>query len=38
LQTQMPMFDYQAMQAMSAVSYHPYLEQYSILSMVSMQL
>ncbi|KAI9674797.1 MAG: hypothetical protein M1817_001701 [Caeruleum heppii] len=38
LQTQMgPMYEYQALQAMSALPYNPFVEQYSTLSMVSMQ-
>ncbi|TAQ87937.1 hypothetical protein B7494_g3742 [Chlorociboria aeruginascens] len=38
LQTSAPMFDYQPVQSMSAVPYNPYVEQYSVLSMVTMQL
>lgn len=39
IQTQVgPMYEYQAMQAMSAVPYSPFVEQYSVLSMVSMQM
>ncbi|KAI9814420.1 MAG: hypothetical protein M1827_003276 [Pycnora praestabilis] len=32
------MYDYPTMHAMSAVPYNPYVEQYSVVSMVSMQL
>ncbi|KAK2626829.1 hypothetical protein QTJ16_004004 [Diplocarpon rosae] len=39
LQTSNPMFDYQHIQApMSAVPYHPYMDQASVLTMVKMQL
>ncbi|KAI9811112.1 MAG: hypothetical protein M1832_001068 [Thelocarpon impressellum] len=39
LQTQLgSMYEYQAMQAMSPVPYSPFVEQYSTLSMVSLQL
>jgi la-related protein 1 len=33
-----PMYDYPAMQPLSAVPFAPYAEQFSTLSMVSMQL
>jgi la-related protein 1 len=32
------MYDYPVMQPMSAVPYNPYMDQYSVFSMVSMQL
>ena len=39
IQTQMrPVFEYQGLQAMSAIPYSPFVEQYSVLSMVSMQM
>jgi len=38
LQTVGPIFDYPGMQTMSAVPYDPYMEQYSLLAMVTMQL
>ncbi len=38
LQTVGPVFDYPGMQTMSAVPYDPYMEQYSLLAMVTMQL
>jgi la-related protein 1 len=38
LQTAGPVFEYAGMQTMSAVSYNPYIEQYSVLAMVTMQL
>jgi la-related protein 1 len=38
LQTSNPMFDYPPMQTLSAVPYNPYMDQYSVLAMVSMQL
>ena len=38
LQTVGPVFDYPSMQTMSAVPYDPYMEQYSLLAMVTTQL
>jgi la-related protein 1 len=38
LQTIGPVFDYPGMQTMSAVPYDPYMEQYSLLATVTMQL
>jgi la-related protein 1 len=38
LQTSNPMFDYQSLQSMSAVPYNPYIDQASVLAMVTMQL
>ena len=39
IQTQIaPTYEYQALQAMSAVPFTPYVEQYSVMSMVSMQM
>jgi la-related protein 1 len=38
LQTAGPVFEYPGMQTMSAVPYNPYIEQYSVLAMVTMQL
>jgi hypothetical protein len=39
IQTQVaPVYDYPPMQAMSAVPFSPYVEHYSVLSMVSMQM
>jgi la-related protein 1 len=38
IQTTGPMFEYPAMQSMSAVPYNPYVDQYSVLAMVTMQL
>ena len=39
IQTQLsPMYEYQAMQAMTAIPYSPLVEQFSTLGMVSLQL
>jgi la-related protein 1 len=38
LQTVGPVFEYPGMQTMSAMPYNPYMEQYSVLAMVTMQL
>ncbi|KAH8808402.1 hypothetical protein F5884DRAFT_369579 [Xylogone sp. PMI_703] len=38
LQTSGPVFDYQPMAHMSAIPYNPFIEQYSVLAMVTMQL
>ena len=38
LQTSTQMFDYPGMQSTSAVPYNPYIDQYSVLAMVTMQL
>ena len=39
IQTQMrPVFEYPSLQAMSAIPYSPFVEQYSVLGMVSMQM
>jgi la-related protein 1 len=38
LQTVGPVFDYPGMQPMSPIPYDPYVEQYSLLAMVTMQL
>ena len=38
LQTSQPMFDYPPLQTLSALPYNPFMDQYSVLAMVSMQL
>lgn len=38
LQTSNPMFEYPPLQPMSAVPFNPYMDQYSVLAMVTMQL
>lgn len=38
LQTTGPVFEYAGMQTLSAMPYNPYIEQYSVLAMVTMQL